>query len=54
MKPDDYVGFFTRMEAYERRKWKDISDYAWETWEAKRVPQRAIVNAFKIYNSVKI
>ena len=53
MKANDFVGMFMRMECVERKRWKQIADYAWGVWNEGGIPRRTGFNPQQLFKGLK-
>lgn len=51
--PNDFAGMFVRLETVERRRWKKLMDYAWETWRLGKVPSKNGINFSGVSRSIR-
>lgn len=53
MKANDFVGMFMRMECVDRKRWKQIADYAWGVWNEGGIPRRTGFNPQQLFKGIK-
>ncbi len=52
MQPGDRAALVVRLEAIGRRRWQALSEYAWDEWNAGRVPQRRTFDPARLWRSL--
>lgn len=48
----DFAGLYVRLEAVNRRKWKQKADYEWDVWQSGGMPERAGIDPNRIWRTL--